>query len=256
MRLIRRRLVLIVGLGSLMCAGGGSLMAATPALARCSPNHSSGHCYAVAEWNVPNYLLGGVNVEFQTNYAHVEPPNEQMMTNEAWIASFPGRSNSNDWIEAGVKSGVGGSPEGPTYPFWNNGLYFFTADFYGGKWLEQDYPGTGPGNELWDLDMHYVPSTGLWNVITNRGGLGAWGGQPSSAGNAEAGLEETTLNNVNWGTTYAMSWWSAQNGVKYNGWWWNGNGGVGDKLYDEAGRTCGELRNNLEFYWQANAGPC
>jgi hypothetical protein len=48
----------------------------------------------------------------------------------------------------GVKSGVGGSPEGPTYPFWNNGLYFFTADFYGGKWLEQDYPGTGPGNEL------------------------------------------------------------------------------------------------------------
>jgi hypothetical protein len=239
----------------LVVAVVGSLCFAATALA--TPCVGAGnHCYALAEWETPTYLLAGLNLEFQTPYAEVAPPTEGVestfMTNEAWLSEFAGREGQRDWVEAGVLDGAGGSVEGPTLPYWQGGLSWFTAEAYGGKYLEQDYPGTGPGNNLWDLDIHYVPSDGLYHVITSSGGLGAWGGQPSSAGLAQAGLEEDTLNVTNWGTTYNMSWWSAQNGVGYSGWVWEKTHAKKHKV----GKTCADLRSNFEFYWQANAGPC
>jgi hypothetical protein len=196
-----------------------------------------------------------LNVYLETPEAEVVEPN--FVDNEAWIDEFEGRKGSaEDWVEGGATSGAAGSAEGPTYPFWNPGWFLFTAEAYTGHYYEQDYPNTGiPGSAEWALDIHYVPAAGAWYVTTSTaiGTLGTWGHQPASAGRIEAGLEETSLDTVNWGTAYDMSWWDAENGVEYKG--WSGDG-TKAKLFDEKERTCGDLRSSEEFYWQANAGPC
>jgi hypothetical protein len=67
------------------------------------------HCYALAQWNVPEGLVGGVNTDIYTAAAEV-PGAPNRMQNETW-ADF----SYGGWVEAGDTIGY----IGYTHPHWS-----------------------------------------------------------------------------------------------------------------------------------------
>jgi hypothetical protein len=214
----------------------------------CEPEH----CYALAGWSIPSSgIIGGIDLNIETSYATVPYP--ERMQNEAWVNFY-----HHNWVEAGDTTGYIGSPSGPSGERYSGEPVYFTADgLPSGGWYELDEPNGPGGNNWFPVDIHYVPSAGEWYMAIGSV-IGTWGEKPSSAERVEAGLEETNTDIANWGNLEHLSWWSAQNGAKYEGWTWDGYNAKPEEVPKSPNQvTCADMHGGVtSLYFVANGNSC
>ncbi|MGH2853522.1 MAG: hypothetical protein ACRDLF_04930 [Solirubrobacteraceae bacterium] len=214
--------------------GSSSAYSDTTAIIASDPCHPE-HCYALAyQYGV---TTAGLNLSIETSYASVPYWKEDFVTNEAWTGFSDG-----GWVEGGAISGTSRSGSG-------NGYLYFSATEYkpSGEFDTHRFENGPGGNNYFPDDQHYVANN-TWYITVGNDLMG-WGGEPTTASSAEAGLEETDNNIVNWRHLAGLSWWDPTTGVKHQGWSPEGS-------YDLPGVTCISLQGNEEAYFVANGNPC